>query len=171
MSAHYVLPTTRTPSKNHTKRRIILTLLVLLIIGAGAIYLFKPSSSKVVTSTVPSQPRPTGPNVTFTTITKTQSLPYGTTTVKSTSLPTGTSKVTTPGVAGIATLTYHIPVTNGKQGSKQLINIVTTKKPTDEIITTGTGPAAPVATPTPTPVQPVTPPPSTCVPSTTITCP
>jgi hypothetical protein len=140
MPDYYFLARSQTQKKTHRVRTASIIVLILAMIAGVVIYVLR-SPQVTTVKTVHSDKAPINIGPPYTTITQTQAIPYGTTTVSTPSLPTGTSKVTTPGVPGIYTLTYHVKIVNGKQVSKQLVDVITTKQATGEVRAIGTGPA------------------------------
>lgn len=88
-------------------------------------------------------------------MTETQPIAFTSTTENDSSLDKGQTKVIQSGVNGVETQVYSVTYTNGNQTSKTLVSQSVTTQPVNEIVADGTY-VAPAPTPKPvTPAQPV----------------
>jgi hypothetical protein len=105
------------------------------------------NASKNVTFTNAANAKSASPKITYSTITKTQSIPFNTTTIQDGSLLQGTTKITTAGMDGVETLTYKDTYTDGKLTAEQQVGQATTTAPVSQVTSIGTyvapAPAAP----------------------------
>jgi hypothetical protein len=145
-----------------------LALVVLLGSGSafGATHPAAPASAVDPASTVSSSPAaPRAPHktptptptptpiVTTKDVTETTPIPFESTSVESASLAKGTSTVTTPGVDGVRTTTFHVTFMDGVETSRQQVSETVTTQPVAQVTTIGTyvAPAAPAPAPAPAP--------------------
>lgn len=78
------------------------------------------------------------PQVTTTTETKTEAIPYTSSTVKDSTLAHGTRKVRTAGLKGTRTITYKVTLIGGIESKREKISETITTPPTNEVIAEGT---------------------------------
>jgi resuscitation-promoting factor RpfB len=108
-------------------------------IAQAGIVLHNQDSASVPASSVPTNGETISINrVTGTTETKEVSIPFQTTQVSNPNAYTGTSSVTTEGVDGEETITYAVLVVNGVKQSPKQVSEAVTRKPVNEVVSTGT---------------------------------
>jgi uncharacterized protein YabE (DUF348 family) len=80
--------------------------------------------------------------VIYRTVTVNETIPFPRRTVKDATLAEGTKRVRTPGVGGLAAVTYRVTVRNGVDGGRTVIRRVVTKPPVTQVTVVGTKVAA-----------------------------
>lgn len=91
------------------------------------------------------------PTPTRTQVTVTEPIAYASVTVDDPNLDLGVTTVTTPGVAGVRTLTYSVTSRNGVEVDRTLVSDVVTVQPVDEVTNIGTRQPEPPPAPAPAP--------------------
>lgn len=92
----------------------------------------------IAAETVTASPAPTGPVIVVSEVVVTEAIPFAKVTREDGTRPSGSAEVTTAGVDGSKTLTYHVTTTDGIETARVLVKDVVDRPPVDEVTTIGT---------------------------------
>ncbi len=151
-------------AKKHKKQTS--ELLLALLFSAIAIFgyafnFFAPYNNTNFASAITTQAQTQGANTEIKTDITFVDIPFKTNTIYDSSMPKGSSVVTVKGVKGQKTVTYQMTYIDGEEVSKTKLTEEVIKKPTDQVVKTGTYVAKTLGTNTTNPNNPPTPLPPT----------